>query len=103
MFVNVVNALLAPSRSVTSYKSYWLSPDLVETTFAVAAMFALRSGSTIIFMLAAKGDVLCPFAKLKEVVYVTVVPAFCCPDDKLNVFEIVLLVSPLAFDPTLTF
>ena len=103
MLVNVVNALLALSRSVKSYKVYWLSPDPVETMSAVAAMFALKSGSTIIFMSAVNGDVLCPFAKLNEVVYVTVVLAFCCAVDKLKVFAIVLPVSPLAPDPTLTF
>ena len=103
MFVKLTNALLAPSRSVTSYKSLALSPLFVETTGAEPEMFALTSGSTMIFMFAVNGDVVCPFARLNEVVYVTVVPAFCCPEDKLNVFEIVLFVSPLAFEPTLTF
>ena len=66
-------------------------------------MFALKSGSTIIFMFAANGDVLWPFAKLNEVVNVTVVFAFCCAVDKLNVFAIVCPVSPDEPDPTLTF
>ena len=71
--------------------------------FAVAAMFALTSGSTIIFMFADDGDPVWPLASDIDVVYVTVVPAFCCDVLKLNTLEIVLPVSPATPDPTETF
>ena len=101
--MNLTNALLFPARSVKSYKSNASSPLLFETVTAVAAIFALTSGSTIIFMSAAKGELVCSFARLNVVVYVTVVFAFCCAVLRLNVFEIVCPVSPLEPDPTLTF
>ena len=65
-------------------------------------MLALTSGSTIMLRFDEKGSVECPFDKLKLVVYVTVVPADCCPELKLNVFEIVCPVSPGDPEPTLT-
>ena len=46
MLVARTNARLLPLKSVKSYKSYWLSPDLSLVVTAVAAMFALTSGST---------------------------------------------------------
>ena len=56
MFVNVTDALLFPSRSVTSYKSLELSLEPVDTVSAVPAMFALTSGSTTIFKFVENGD-----------------------------------------------
>src|SRR6056300_1337628 len=81
---------------------YWLSPEPVDTVTAVPAMLALTSGSTMMFRFDENGSVECPFDKLKLVVYVTVVPADCCPELKLNVFEIVCPVSPGDPEPTLT-
>ena len=68
MFVYVTDALLAPSKSVTSYKSLALSPDAVETTSDVAERFALTSGSTIIFKFVVNGDDVCPLLIVSVVV-----------------------------------
>ena len=46
---------------------YWLLLPPVETLSAVAAMFALTSGSTIMFRFAVYGDPVCPFACDNEV------------------------------------
>ena len=100
--VNLASDLTLPSRSVVSYSVYWLSEDPVETVTAVPAMLALTSGSTMMFRLAENGEDVCPFASERLVVYVTVVPADCCPALRLKVFEMVCDVSPGDPDPTLT-
>ena len=79
-----------------------MSPDLVETTFDVAAMFPLTSGSTMMFSVLLKGELPCPLANDNDVLYVTVVPPLCCPPLKLKVFAIVCPVSPDDPDPTAT-
>ena len=100
--MNLAIALSVPSRSVTSYKDRLLSPDAVETVTAVPAMFALTSGSTMMFKLELKVEFVCPFASVREVVNVLVVPPDCCPEVKLNVLEMVCPVSPGEPEPTAT-
>src|SRR5210317_1333743 len=95
-------ALSTPSRSTTSYNDRLLSPEPVFTVTAVPAMLALTSGSTIMLRLLLKVEFVCPFASVRLVVNVLVVPPLCCPEVKLNVFAIVLLVSPEPPDPMLT-
>lgn len=102
MLVNVAIALSVPSRSVTSYNERLLSPEPVLTVTAEPAMFALTSGSTMMFKFELKVEFVCPFAKVRDVVNVLVVPPLCCPEVKLNVFAIVLPVSPEPPDPMLT-
>ena len=101
MFVKLANALSVPSRSTVSYSVNELSPDPVDTSAAVPAKFALTSGSTMMSMSAVLGVVECPFAKLIVVWNVTVVPPLCCPDDRLNVFDMSTPVSPADPDPAL--
>ena len=101
MFVKLAMALSVPSRSVTSYSVSELSPDPVDTVAAVPAKLALTSGSTMMSRSAVDGVVECPVAKLTVVWNVTVVPPLCCPDDRLNVFDMSTLVSPADPDPTL--
>ena len=101
MFVKLAMALSVPSRSVTSYSVSELSPDPVDTVAAVPAKLALTSGSTMMSRSAVDGDPECPVAKLTVVWNVTVVPPLCCPDDRLNVFDMSTPVSPADPDPTL--
>ena len=100
--MNLAMALSAPSRSTTSYNDRLLSPEPVFTVTAVPAMFALTSGSTIMLRLLLNVELVCPFASVRLVVNVLVVPPLCCPEVKLNVFAIVLPVSPEPPDPMLT-
>ena len=78
-----------------------LSPDAVDTVAAVPAKLALTSGSTMMSMSAVDGEVECPVAKLIVVWNVVVVPPDCCPDDRLNVFDMSTPVSPAVPDPML--
>lgn len=102
MLVKLAMALSVPSRSVRSYSDSELSPDAVDTVAADPAKFALTSGSTMMSMSAVLGDPECPFAKLIVVWNVVVVPPDCCPDDRLNVFDMSTPVSPAAPEPMLT-
>ena len=102
MLVKLAMALSVPSRSTVSYSVNELSPDPVETSAAVPAKFALTSGSTMMSMSAVLGVDECPLAKLIVVWYVTVVPPDCCPDDRLNVFDMSTPVSPADPEPTCT-
>ena len=65
-------------------------------------MFALTSGSTIMFKFVENGDDECPFAIDNVVVKVIVDPAFCCAVERLNVFDLSTLVSPADPDPMFT-
>src|SRR6056300_877115 len=95
-------ALSTPSRSTTSYNDRLLSPEPVFSVTAVPAMLALTSGSTIMLRLLLKVELVCPFASVRLVVNVVVVPLFWFVELRLNVFAIVLPVSPEPPDPMLT-
>ena len=62
-------------------------------------MFALTSGSTIMFILEEKGEVECPFDRFRLVVNVDVTPLFWFEVVRLNVLEIVYPVSPVPPPP----
>ena len=67
---------------------------LVDTMFAVAAMFALTSGSTIMFMAALMVAPECPVASDSVCCKLQLYPPLCCQLLKLNVLLIVCPVSP---------
>ena len=101
MLVKLAMALSVPSRSTVSYSDNELSPDPVLTVAEVPAKFALTSGSTMMSMSAVLGVDECPFAKLMVVWNIVVVPPDCCPDDRLNVFDMSTPVSPADPEPAL--